>query len=560
MNRLLAAEALTPPPGSNFVVFDQRGAGYSEPDFCRAIAPPWLRGVPMWPNGEDVFRAELRRCLDEARAQGVDVDAYSTWHNAHDVRDLRRALGLLRWNLLGGSYGALLGQAVMRVDAAGTRAAVLDSAPPLVVAADNPAGNSAFGLRSSLTAVARACAADERCRADVPDLTERLEAQLAAYDAQPLVLESVADAVRVVLDGQTLASLVFAALYDARAYPDLPIFLKALESRDAEALEALASVVVLPLLSDRSFGTGLNLVATCRSDLRSMPAALRDSEPLRRWVLTPARGDPGIARCNAVYRVDPDASVSALESAIPTLVLSGEADPVTPPGLARTILPGLSRATFIEVPRMGHGVLPSLAAAARDCADRMLAAFIAEPGVEIESACVRALSAPPFVTRVHETKRPLRLLEAMRRTGVPAVAVGGALALGGLLLAAVVYPLAAIARRIEGQTDRAARRPRILAWVGALVAVLGAVVAAAAFGLTLTNHILALPVGVLPWAVWGGGLALLGTLLCITGTVEYFRRRDRTKGGSGTELGLCVTTACAAGLAIFLALIGAGPI
>jgi hypothetical protein len=291
-----------------------------------------------------------------------------------------------------------------------------------------------------------------------------------------------------------------------------------------------------------------------------MPAAFRASEPLARWVLTPARGDPGIERCNALYRIEPDASVLALVSDIPALVLSGEVDPVVPPALARTILPGLSRATFVEVPHVGHGVLPTLGATAPDCINGLLAAFIAEPVVELDASCVRALSAPAFLTRVHETKRPLRLLETVRRTGLPLALVGGALVLGGLLLAAVVYPLAALAPRNGGRTDLRARRPRVLAGLGAVVAVLGAVVAAAALGLTLAGHILALPIGVLPWVVWGGRLALLGAALSIAGIVEYFRWRGHTRMTTGTVLGLSATAACAVGLAIFLMAIGAGPI
>jgi pimeloyl-ACP methyl ester carboxylesterase len=39
---------------------------------------------------------------------GIDLNQYQTNAAADDVEDVRRALGIAQWNLLGGSYGTRL--------------------------------------------------------------------------------------------------------------------------------------------------------------------------------------------------------------------------------------------------------------------------------------------------------------------------------------------------------------------------------------------------------------------------------------------------------------------
>jgi pimeloyl-ACP methyl ester carboxylesterase len=61
-------------------------------------------------------------------------------------------------------------------------------------------------------------------------------------------------------------------------------------------------------------------------------------------------------------------------SDLPVLLLAGELDPVTPPGWARQAASTLPRSQMFHFPGVGHGVL-----AAHPCADRVAAAFLADP-------------------------------------------------------------------------------------------------------------------------------------------------------------------------------------
>ena len=114
---------------ADLIFFDQRGIGYSEGHFCRAVPRNFQFGVPI-EEGVERSKAAFETCLDEARARGIEVDGYTTWQNALDVRDIRIALGYEQWTLFGVSYGTSLGQSILQVDEDGVRAAILDSVVP----------------------------------------------------------------------------------------------------------------------------------------------------------------------------------------------------------------------------------------------------------------------------------------------------------------------------------------------------------------------------------------------------------------------------------------------
>jgi hypothetical protein len=395
----------------------------------------------------------------------------------------------------------------------------------------------------------------------VGDLAGRLEAAIESYDHQPLVLDrldaDVFERGRIVLDGQLVASTIFVTLYAPQLYAGLPLFVKALEDRDSEAMVAHLTPLLGAFRADHAFGVGMNLVSNCRSDFITTSAAVRAAERLSRWVIEPQLGDNAVARCTEAYRVDPDASVAPLVSDIPSLVLSGLSDPATPPSFARAILPGLANATLLEFPYTGHGVLPTLNDYAAGCGDSILVAFIRDPRARIDTSCAGAIHAPEFQTRIRETKRPMRFLASVRAGSRPIAPVATLL---GLVVAVVAYPLAAIARRIDGRRQTRLRRARVLAWLAAALSVLGTCVAAWALFVTVSRYLLALPIGVAPWIAWGGWLSLCGVLCAVAAVSQYLQNRKNAAAGIGVLMGIGGTTVLSIACFVFLTSIGAGPL
>jgi pimeloyl-ACP methyl ester carboxylesterase len=540
-------DALALAEHGDVIFLDQRGTGYSEARFCDNVG----RGLGGGPEQEADVRERLRRCLVDARARGIAVDAYSTWHNAHDVRDLRRALGHERWNLWGLSYGTRLAQAVVQIDRQGVRAVVLDSPTPAII----PTG-LAHGFRSSLNAITDACARHARCREDIGDLGSRLVDAIASYAANPLPANGPGEALSLEFNEQILADGVFNLLYSASNYDDLPAVLRVLEARDAEAMTRYVESRAQD--SGPSWGTGMALITVCRgaSPTEETLRAERALEPvIDRWVFSAGFGRNGRSRCEQVYRLDPDASVRELESDVPTLVLSGLADPITPPSFADAVLRGLADPVHLEFPHTGHNVVAHLNRVSPGCGTALVGAYLSDPGAPLDVRCSDAIAPPPFLTSPRETKAPMQLLLGIQQ-GNPPVVLG--VIVVGLVCSVIGFPLAALGRRIDGRRERAVRRARLLSWTGAMLSVAGGFVAGWVLATMIREHPVSLLVGVLPSIAWAGWLALAGACAAVLALVTYLRRGPRV--GVGTTAGLCATATLCVSLLVFLFTAGAGPI
>jgi pimeloyl-ACP methyl ester carboxylesterase len=80
-----------------------------------------------------------------------------------------------------------------------------------------------------------------------------------------------------------------------------------------------------------------------------------------------------------------------LKSAIPTLVLSGEIDPITPPVWGDQIAQHLTAAKHIVMPGTGHGVVST------GCGQRIIREFIEKGSADsLDTACVGKMKRPPF--------------------------------------------------------------------------------------------------------------------------------------------------------------------
>jgi pimeloyl-ACP methyl ester carboxylesterase len=82
-------------------------------------------------------------------------------------------------------------------------------------------------------------------------------------------------------------------------------------------------------------------------------------------------------------------------SDIPTLILSGESDPITPPSWGQAAAGHLSQGQFFVFPGIAHRVL----GADRDrgnCSMDMLDAFLADPTTPLDTTCLDAMELPPF--------------------------------------------------------------------------------------------------------------------------------------------------------------------
>ena len=98
--------------------------------------------------------------------------------------------------------------------------------------------------------------------------------------------------------------------------------------------------------------------------------------------------------CREFWKVPaaPDSMHQPVESAIPTLLVSGSFDTLTSLAGAEAAAKKLSNATIISIPGIGHFVSP-----ASPCAQDVIVSFLADPAAP-NTSCVGALKPQSFTS------------------------------------------------------------------------------------------------------------------------------------------------------------------
>lgn len=388
----------------DIILFDQRGVGLSEPALdCPAAQELDLELLDSELNGEelsdeqamDLYEQALRAC-EEDLLQVADLSAYNTVANAADVNDLRIALGYDKVNLWGISYGTRLALGVMRDFPEGVRSVVIDSVypPDVDLFLETPAN-----IARALDVLFAGCAADEACNAAYPDLRTVFFDTVAYLNENPAHLSVThmlnGETYPVLLDGDSLIGLVFQFLYDSDIIPSLPqIIYQTAEGNFDQAMFLFGSFIA----QYEAISGGMQHSVECNEeavfgsaeDFQAMMARFPELNGLFEDSLMGERGYAFCAEWDS-------GEAGPLEnepvtSDIPTLVLAGEYDPITPPAWARRAAETLSNGYVFEFPGTGHG-----ASVGDDCPVSMVISFFQDPSKAPDDSCMASMGAPDFV-------------------------------------------------------------------------------------------------------------------------------------------------------------------
>jgi pimeloyl-ACP methyl ester carboxylesterase len=313
-------------------------------------------------------------------------------------------LGYTAWNVYGTSYGSYLAQTLMRDHPDGIRSVVLDSVLPTTYSV--PA--NWWNARAGFDNLFQACAAETACNAAHPRLAETFSRLVNKLEAESLTT-TVSDPItgenlEVVLDGGALVDWLRNQNYAMSSLRAAPDRLDGLAAGRPEAIAAIAkdrasrappSGPNIPAL-----GYGLALGVSCREDYPfstsdELAAAGRDAFPSYPVSVT-REGIGGWAYfnedCRDVWRVPaaPESMRQPVASAIPTLLISGSFDTLTSLAGAKAAAVGLSSATIISIPGIGHFVSPN-----SPCAQRVIVSFLGDPAAP-DASCVAGLTPQTF--------------------------------------------------------------------------------------------------------------------------------------------------------------------
>ncbi len=550
-------------------ILEQRGIAYSG-DFCPKYfaRKPENFDVDTFDGQQQASLTAAADCAANAAAAGVDLSGYNTIENARDVHAFRMALGIDQWNVWGISYGTILGQAYIKEDPEGIRAIVLDSVVPLNAGQDFEYWRFVNAYVRDLRKLDELCRADEDCAETYPNLEDRLRQVTQLIIEKPITVDvkdtEIFPSGKASVFSDIAAFLPFTMLYEQTNYPGLPGMIYAwadiLERRDETLFKALAESS-----GDGDFGgisQGMYNAILCLDGFRRAQVDSNEADRSEFPVFSAAIGTREFDEKTAQLCIDAGmapremSEYEPVSTDIPALIVAGDMDPVTPPPLAKAILPGFSSATYVEFPYTGHGPLRSV-----ECGGDLLNLFFDDPRADPDLSCLDEVEPPEFYVPLYTTAVVPRLLllavEDEKKLAGPGA--WGGLSVVISLVAFIWLSVAPLGRRIDGRQPVPVRGARLSAWLAATLATIGAITIAAAFGVTADASELLVAFGLVPWVWWGSLAGLLAGLAGIAAIVLTIRARRQKRLPIGTLAGFLLTGLAAVGLSSFLMYWDLGP-
>ena len=385
--------------GRDFILFDQRGVGLSEPSLAcpelTELSRADLAGEVPEGTVDEATADALTGCRERLTGSGVDLSNFNSVASANDIDAIRSLLGYEQLNVVGVSYGTRLAQTYMRMYPDSLRSVTLDSVFP--TSADLWSNFDPSAVRA-YEQLFEGCESSPACAGTYPNLRDDFFTLLDQLDETPaeVELQHLIDGstLNAVYDGDDVMGMAFGALYDQGRFSVLPQMVEEGLAGDFSTIEFFGSVEFTNL---DYVSTGQQLSVECNEEItfeseEVQQANVPTEAPYNR-LADLDEGQNIFALCrNWPSGEAPQVESELVISDIPTLVLAGQYDPITPPAGADVVREGLANSYSFLFPHEGHGITPT------ECGATLVNAFIESPDVEPDSSCIASAPEPVWVT------------------------------------------------------------------------------------------------------------------------------------------------------------------
>jgi pimeloyl-ACP methyl ester carboxylesterase len=364
----------------DIVLVDQRGTGESHPLECQAAE----EDEAALETDTEAVQAIVRRCLEELEA---DPRFYTTSIAMDDLEDVRQGLGYEQINLYGVSYGTRAALVYMRQHPQSVRAAILDGlAPPdWVIGPRAPAD-----AQRAVDQILQRCQSDPACNEAFPDLRISFERILADLRDEPVELSLLhpvsGERTDFTLTYEFLTTTVHGMTYSPETAALLPLMIHTAARQDDYSNLTAFGITYIHSTSG-AINPGMRFSVICAEDV-----PLYEQEGLSEGYL----GEYLVESFRDICTVWPQGQIpdgfhDPVSSQAPVLLLSGEADPITPPANAELAAQHLPNSLHLVAPGQGHANI------FRGCIPTIAADFIESGSVQgLETECVQDLEPLPF--------------------------------------------------------------------------------------------------------------------------------------------------------------------
>ncbi|MEM9678678.1 MAG: alpha/beta fold hydrolase [Bacteroidota bacterium] len=361
-------------PNRDYILYDQRGIGFSD-ELCPGLSQGLLEIMAMDLNPEGEFAAlekRIQSCETELSKQST---SYNTSVNAKDLEQLRKHLGYSQLNLFGGSYGSRLGLEYMRQYPDRVRSSILFGLfPPNVRMYDGLLTN----FNNALKKLFEDCKEDSNCRVKYPQLKANFYSIYNRLATQPIRMKLNGN--DFVINQQDFLLILHQLMYSENTIAFIPFLINSIYDKDYSELTQVM----------RLFKTRMNSIniAVYWSIMKSDESHFDNEKLLRK----DAQNNPELTSGLSLFAIDAEVykqwpssgkSSKALEtvtSDIPTLLIGGDFDPITPPDNAFKAARHLKNSQTVIFKNGSHSTINA-------CFFNIANAFLNNPEGTVNSDC-----------------------------------------------------------------------------------------------------------------------------------------------------------------------------
>ena len=367
----------------DIVLIDQRGTGQSAKLECD-IDDDVVQGR----LSAEETRAVTEDCVAELT---FDPRFFTTSVAVSDLEALRGALGYAALNVYGISYGSRVAQHYARRYPDSTRSVILDGVVPPQMALGPAIATEA---QQALNAIFARCAEDPACGERFPDLAERFstldrtlnEAAVSVTVAHPVRGELTS----IDYGADELAATIRLLSYHPTTVALIPLLID--EGANGNLAPLAGQFLTITSTLNDSLSIGMHNAVACTEDAPFFTGEGVSDQELAETYIGPVLLEALAAICSVWPKgVLDDGFKQPLATDVPVLLLSGEADPITPPGYAERAAVDLGTAYLHIGTLQGHGQAP------RGCMPEVMATFVVSPNDNpLDDDCLGRTFAMPF--------------------------------------------------------------------------------------------------------------------------------------------------------------------
>ncbi|ACK44617.1 TAP domain protein [Shewanella baltica OS223] len=356
----------------DILLIDQRGTGRSNLLTCDEGAQSPL----SFDDDNADTLAETQKCLAKIDA---DVTQYGSLNAIKDFEAVRQHLGYKKLHIYGISYGTRMAQLYMRLYPAHLATVTLDGIVPM----QQSVLEIGASIDRGFDLLFKDCQETTACHAQFPELKAEFD-QVAASLAKAPVMENVYDPVTgektmlTMTRGKFYGSIRM-ALYQANVRALVPHAIHQAAKHNFQPILGLYSLTI----DNAGMAMGMHASVVCGEDMHRITPAMREQAQHSFMGKTMLEGLEATCEVWKIPAVD-DSFSEPISSDIPTLLLSGEIDPATPPSWGELAMEKLTNAKHFVAPYATHGV------AYQSCANNLIADLVRSGSVkDLDGECLK---------------------------------------------------------------------------------------------------------------------------------------------------------------------------